>query len=50
MSADSGNTGGSAASNVSVAACIPRVVMNCALLPDKLNICHLNVQSVTSTR
>lgn len=32
-------------SNVSVV-CIPRIVMNCALLSDKLNICHINIQSI----
>lgn len=32
-------------SNVGVV-CIPRIVMNCALLSDKLNICHINIQSI----
>lgn len=46
MSGDSGILGGSVPSTASVAACIPRVVMNCALLSDTLNICHLNFQSI----
>lgn len=34
-----------APANTSIA-CIPRVVMNCALPSDKLNICHINIQSL----
>lgn len=32
-------------SNLGIA-CIPRVVMNCALPSDKLNLCHINIQSL----
>lgn len=33
-------------SNASTNVCIPRVVMNCALDSDYLNICHANIQSI----
>lgn len=39
-----------APTNTSISSNIPRVVMNCALLSDYLNICHLNVQSLCARK
>lgn len=37
---------GSDSNNAPANSCIPRVVMNCALRSNNLNVCHINIQSL----